>query len=171
MKIFLFILILPLILFADPVPELDYYYEKNQKIQLGISGGLMENALYFGAEVLFPLGNFNIRPSFNISAKDDNNISWYYPACDFIAVIYGNNRKSMRSYLGAGAHFGIPTDKNSTDIDYNIGGQLFLGFDYTLSHSTTIFLELGAQGSSYETNNISEEHIGFLGKLGLRFKL
>ncbi len=169
---YIFILfIIPFILSADSVPDLDYYWQTKETMKIGFGGGIRENAPCFNVELLFPLNNFVVRPGFSITLKDDEEISWYYPVFDILFNIYGNHRTNKRFYMGAGGHIGIPIKHEYTEVGFNYGGQAFLGFDYTLSFRTSLFIELGAQGSKYKINDDDKDHVGVLGLVGFRMNL
>ncbi|MBN1150704.1 hypothetical protein JXA84_05735 [candidate division WOR-3 bacterium] len=171
MKIIVIAIFVPLFLMAEPVPELEYYWEQPQKISLGFSGGAIENAPAFGAEMLFPLGNFYLRPAVYLTAKDDEKFSWFYPSFDFLVKFYGNDRTSYRFYLGLGGHLGVCMQDDRKDVSSAYGGQGLVGFDYTLTRKSSVFLELGAQGSSYTVDEEDKTHVGVLGKVGLRLTI
>lgn len=169
MKFLLFAIFIPLAVFAEPVPELDYYWEQPSRISLGFSGGVIENAPAFGAEMMFPLGNFYLRPAVYLTAKDDEKFAWFYPSFDLLLRAYGNDRTSLRFYGGLGGHMGVCIKDDRRDISSAYGAQILAGFDYTLSRTSSVFLELGAQGSSYTLDSEDETHIGVYGKIGVRF--
>ncbi|MBN1620798.1 hypothetical protein JW890_08745 [candidate division WOR-3 bacterium] len=171
MKVLFLAILLPLAVFAEPVPELDYYWEQPTRINLGFSAGVIENAPAFGAEMLFPAGNLYLRPALYLTAKDDKKFSWFYPSFDLLLRAYGNDRTSMRFFVGIGAHMGVCIKDDRRDVSSAYGGQILTGFDYTLSRTTSAFLELGGQGSYYTLDGEDENHVGAYGKVGIRFTI
>ncbi|KQC12900.1 MAG: hypothetical protein APR63_09900 [Desulfuromonas sp. SDB] len=170
-NIFSLLLLIPVLVWTEPVGDLDYYWEQREDLKIGFYLGARENAPAGGVELLFPLGQMKIRPSFSITLKDDNDISWYYPACDIYYEFYGSPRTNKRVYLGLGAHGGIPIEDDNQDVSWSLGGQAFIGLDYTLNYSSSLFIELGGQGSRYDIGTEQETHVGFSGSVGMRLNL